>query len=86
MPWGIIAGLFGIFAFWVTAAVVILQIVFTFERGQTGNTASLFGTGVQTALFVIDLILLLLFIASLAIFITVKVRGGKHENIENNTQ
>ena len=76
-PWGTIAGVFGIFCFYLSAAVFGVYFVFTQINGQTGQEATIFDTWWQTALFVADVVSAVLFIFFLFLFIKKKVNNKK---------
>lgn len=80
IPWGVLAGVFGILCFYLTIAVFGVHFVFIQVKGQAGQTATLFDTGWQTLLFVLDVIFIIAFIAALALFILNKVIGNKERN------
>lgn len=86
IPWGVLAGAFGILCFYLTAAVFGVQFVFAQINGQTGQAATIFDTWWQIILFVFFLITLVGFVCSLALFIARRVvcggKGGNHEKTE----
>ena len=77
IPWGILSGLFGIFSFYLTIAVVALYLILGKVAAQTTQAASLFGTWYQTLLFVLDLVFVLLFLVSLVLYILTRARKAK---------
>lgn len=79
LPYGIIAGLSGIFAFYDTLAIIVLYIVFNQIESQTTHTATIFDSWYQTLMFILDIVFVLLFIASLIFYIKKKVTRKKGE-------
>lgn len=79
VPWGVIAGIFGIFSFYLTAIVFGVHFVFVQVNGQTGQETTLFDTWWQTLLFILDIVCILLFIGAIVCFIKKKIesKGGK---------
>lgn len=88
-PWGIAAGATGILAFYLTIAVYGIRFIFAQVNGQTGQVATLFDTWWQTLLFVLDILFLLLFAATLAAFIVRRVlikKGSSQETQDGGSQ
>lgn len=86
IPWGVIAGSCGIFAFYDTLAISILYIVFKQVMAQTTQEATLFDSWYQTLMFVLDVIVIVALVVSLVFYFKGKVKakniGGQqsHEN------
>ena len=76
-PWGTIAGVFGIFCFYLSAAVFGVYFVFTQINGQAGQGTTLFDSWWQTALFVADVVSAVLFIFFLFLFIKKRSNNKK---------
>lgn len=79
-PWGIIAGVLGILCFYLTAAVIGVNFVFTQVNGQTGQVATIFDTWWQTLIFILDVVFAIGFIGSICLFVlkkTGKLEGGE---------
>lgn len=77
IPWGIIAGVCAMAVFFTTIGVIGAFLVLNSVAGQTNNAATLFDTWYQTLLFVADLIFLLGFVASAAMYAIKARRGGE---------
>lgn len=82
IPWGIIAGICGIFAFYLTAIVIVCFIVFSEVAATTGQVATLFDSWWQTLLFVLDVLFLLLFIGAMVFFVLKKKASKRGETNE----
>lgn len=82
IPWGIIAGACGILCFYLTAAVIGVNFVFTQVNGQTGQIATIFDTWWQTLIFIFDVLFGIVFVGSIASFIVKKklIKRGNGEN------
>ena len=81
IPYGFFAGLSGIFAFYLTAAVIIAFVILNRIEAETNSSASLFGTWYQTMLFVLDI----LAVAATVFFIVMAVMGrGKKRDRDMN--
>lgn len=79
IPWGIIAGFCGIIVFFSTAGVIAADLILSAIGGATQDAAGLFGTWYQVLLFTADVIFGVIFLASLAMFIWVKIAGKTKE-------
>lgn len=79
IPWGVLAGIFGILCFYLTVAVFGLQFVFAQINGQTGQVATIFDTWWQTLLFVFDLLCTLLFACFMILFARRNAKAKKME-------
>ncbi len=73
VPYGALAGVCGVLAFYLTAAVVASFQVLDRIEAETNNHASLFGNWWQTLLFVADI----LFACGMIAFIVLAVIGRK---------
>ena len=69
VSWGVVAGAAGILAFYLTAGVFGIRFIFAQVNGQTGQVATIFDTWWQTLIFALDIVFLVIFAASLALFI-----------------
>lgn len=76
-PWGTIAGVFGIFCFYLSIAVFGVYFIFAEINGQTGQEATLFDTWWQTALFIAAVVSAVLFVFFLMLFVKKKVNNKK---------
>lgn len=76
-PWGTIAGVFGIFCFYLSIAVFGVYFIFAEINGQTGQKATLFDTWWQTALFIADVASAVLFVFFLMLFVKKKANNKK---------
>ena len=77
LPYGFFAGLSGICAFYLTAAIIIVFVILNRIEAETNSSASLFGTWYQTMLFVFDI----LAVAVTVFFIVMAViERGKKKN------
>lgn len=81
IPWGVFAGLCGIFAFYLTAIVVVCFVIFKEVAANTGQVATLFDSWWQTLLFILDIVMLVGFVAFITLFI-IKKKGEKNESKE----
>lgn len=83
IPWGIVASAAGILCFYLTVAVFGVNFIFTQVNGQTGQAATIFDTWWQTMIFVFDIVCIVVFAGSLALFIRKKIKakngGAKNE-------
>lgn len=78
IPYGFFAGLSGILAFYLTAAIIVVFVILNRIEAETNGSANLFGTWYQILLFVLDLI----FVASAVFFIIKAVIGKKKKDRE----
>ncbi len=69
LPWGIIAGICAIIAFFAIAGTVAAFIILNSIAGQTHTEASLFGEWYQILLFAIDIIALLGLVGSVIMYV-----------------
>ena len=69
VPWGVLAGVFGILCFYCVAGVIGAQFVFAQVNGQTGQVATIFDSWWQILLFAVAIVTAIGFIGSLALFI-----------------
>ena len=79
VSWGVVAGAAGILAFYLTAGVFCIRFIFSQVNGQTGQVATIFDTWWQTLIFALDIVFLVIFAASLALFILKKLKSRKAE-------
>lgn len=79
VSWGVVAGASGILAFYLTAGVFGIRFIFAQVNGQTGQVATIFDTWWQTLIFALDIVFLVIFAASLALFILKKLKSRKAE-------
>ncbi len=87
IPWGIIAGICGVLAFYTLAGTIGALIAMNAITSIVEGAAGLFGTWWQTLLFSCAVIFSILFLCSLVMFILVKVglfgKKVSKEEIEN---
>ena len=81
VPFGILAGIFGIFSFYDTIGVVALYIINSKVSAQTSQTATLFDTWYQTSMFILDIVFVIIFLSSLFFYIKSKI--GKKKELKN---
>ncbi len=72
VPWGTIAGLFGVLLFYTLTGTIVAGIVMNSITAIVEGAAGIFGTWWQTLLFVGDIIFGIVFIGSLVMFILIK--------------
>ncbi len=72
-PWGVLAGVFGIFTFYLTIGVYGAYFVFAQVNAQTGQVATIFDSWWQTMLFAFAVIFGILFLFALSLFIMKKI-------------
>lgn len=82
IPYGFFAGLSGICAFYLTAAVIIVFVILNRIEAETNSSASLFGTWYQILLFVLDI----LFVAATVFFVAITLIRKKKQNGEANKE
>lgn len=84
-PFGILAGLSGIFLFYDAVATFTLFIVMINVRAQTSATATLFDTWYQTLMFIFVILLSIIFIFSIIMYVLQRKKNKKKEktNHEN---
>lgn len=75
--WGFLAGLCGIFVFYLTAAVIVVALILGRIEAETNGTANLFGTWYQTFMFVADLVFLLGMIVCIIMSIVARRRQAE---------
>lgn len=77
LPWGLIAGLCGVIAFYTIIGTIAAYFILNAVAGATTEAASIFGTWYQTLLFVCDIVFGVAFLGSLAMWIY-KLVDGPH--------
>ncbi len=82
LPYGFFAGLSGICAFYLTAAIIIVFVILNRIEAETNSSASLFGTWYQILLFVLDI----LFVAATVFFVAITLIRKKKQNGEANKE
>lgn len=82
VPFGILAGAFGMVVFFATVGLVVAYAVLSGIEGEMMRTVSFFENWWQVLLFVVDVIAAVAAIASLAMFIVKKVYEGRTESSE----
>ncbi len=82
VPFGILAGAFGMVVFFATVGLVVAYAVLSGIEGEMMRTVSFFENWWQVLLFVVDVIAVVAAIASLAMFIVKKVYEGRTESSE----
>ena len=82
VPFGILAGAFGMVVFFATVGRVVADAVLSGIEGEMMRTVSFFENWWQVLLFVVDVIAAVAAIASLAMFIVKKVYEGRTESSE----
>lgn len=78
VPFGALAGFCGVFAFYLTAAVIAAFQVLDRIEAETNNHATLFGNWWQTLLFVLDMVFIAGMIV-LAVFAVLQYRKTRAE-------
>ena len=73
LPWGLIAGICGVIAFYTIAGDYVLSAI----AGATSDGASIFGTWYQRLLFACDIVFGLAFLGALVLWIVKLVTGSK---------
>lgn len=76
-PWGTIAGVFGIFCFYLSIAVFGVYFIFAQINAQTSQEATLFDTWWQTALFAAAVASAVLFVFFMMLFIKKQANNKK---------
>lgn len=82
LPFGIIAGICAMLAFYGIVAFVGVHIVLSGVAAQTSHTSSIFENWWQVLLFIFDIIFVLGCFASLGLFIYQKKKYPKEEEEE----
>ena len=82
VPFGILAGAFGMVVFFATVGLVVAYAVLSGIEGEMMRTVSFFENWWQVLLFVVDVSAAVAAIASLAMFIVKKVYEGRTESSE----
>lgn len=75
VPWGILAGICAIIAFFAIVGTVAAFIILNGVAGQTNDTATLFGEWYQIVLFILDIISVIGLIGSTTLYV-IKAKGG----------
>ena len=84
IPWGIIAGICGVVAFYTIAGTIAAFYIMNAITSIVEGAAGLFGTSWQTLLFVCDIIFGVIFVASLVMFILTKATKLFNEEVPEN--
>lgn len=86
IPWGIIAGVCGVIAFYTIFGTVAACIVMNSITSIVDGAAGLFGTWWQSLLFACDVIFGIIFVGALVMFILTKIGmfGKKEESANEN--
>ena len=82
VPFGILAGAFGMVVFFATVGLVVAYLVNSGIAGQTARTVTFLDNWYQALLFVVDIISALIAAASLAMYIVKKVYVGREKKAE----
>lgn len=82
LPWEILSASFSIFIFYDTIAVVALFIIFQAIMSQTTQNASLFGTWYQGLLFILDILVIILFLISISLYVYKKILLKKEKSLK----
>lgn len=77
VPYGIVAGICGIVAFFATVGFVVAHVVLSGIAGATNSTSSIFENWWQVLLFVVDLVFILVALGALVMFIIRVVLNGR---------
>lgn len=77
LPWGLIAGICGVIAFYTIAGTIAADYVLSAIAGATSDGASIFGTWYQRLLFACDIVFGLAFLGALALWIVKLVTRSK---------
>ena len=75
VPWGILAGICAIVAFFAIVGTVAAFIILNGVAGQTNDTATLFDEWYQVVLFIVDIISVLGLVGSVTLYF-IKAHGG----------
>ncbi len=82
IPFGIIAGAFGMVVFFATAGLIIAYLVNAGIAEQTARTVTFLDNWYQVLLFVADIIAAIVAAASLVMYILKKIYVGRAEKAE----
>lgn len=82
VPFGILAGAFGMVVFFATVGLVVAYVVNAGIAGQTARTVTFLDNWYQVLLFVVDIIAAVIAAASLAGYIVKKVLAKRAKKAE----
>lgn len=76
-PWGMIAGSCSIAIFYLTAAIILVYVIFSGIAAATNETTTIFATWWQTLMFVVDVICVCAFAFSISMWIKGRIELKK---------
>ncbi len=78
VPWGFLGGVCLILAFYLTVGIVVAFLILNAIAAQTSYSATLFDTGWQILMFVLDVISVIGIIGCFSMY-AIREKGGKRK-------